>query len=443
MLQLLTFGKNRITNGLSIYVKTNVGSTLTLEIDPKWDIKNVKEIVAPQLGLQPEEVKIIFAGKELSDSTVIEECDLGQKSILHAVKSSKRKQSQSSNLLEHINEEGSRPLSETLLDLQLTQRERNNVSESEKQKLKAHFYVFCSHCQKLAEGKLRVCCASCETGAFTVHSDPQSWDDVLKDKQITGECHNEPSCSVVLHEDAPTFARFYFKCAEHESQGEKDWAVPLYLIKPNLKEIPCLACSDVKLRDRQFLPHPEIGYTLPCPAGCENSFIEEIHHFHLLTKELYDQYQRFAAEEYVLQAGGVLCPQPGCGMGILAEENCIKITCQTGCGYVFCRKCLQGYHIGDCDSQSDGVNNIADSCQYTLDPNRVSESRVLRDYVCGIPLDLRDCKETCARPFTTAIARHGSACRCCTSQCGGDECHLSMLLTTANKYSLSFDGAKN
>jgi hypothetical protein len=25
----------------------------------------------------------------------------------------------------------------------------------------------------------------------------------------------------------------------------------------------------------------------------------------------YDRYQRFAAEESVLQAGGVLCPQPG------------------------------------------------------------------------------------------------------------------------------------
>jgi parkin len=36
------------------------------------DIKNVKEIVAPKLGLQPQEVKIIFAGKELLDSTIIE-----------------------------------------------------------------------------------------------------------------------------------------------------------------------------------------------------------------------------------------------------------------------------------------------------------------------------------------------------------------------------------
>lgn len=42
-------------------------------------------------------------------------------------------------------------------------------------------------------------------------------------------------------------------------------------------------------------------------------------------------YQRFGAEEFVLQAGGVLCPQPGCGMGILAPEDCRRIQCLNGC----------------------------------------------------------------------------------------------------------------
>lgn len=72
MLELLSFGKKTITNTLNIYVKTNTGKTLSVNLEPKWDIKNVKELVAPQLGLQPDEVKIIFAGKELSDATTIE-----------------------------------------------------------------------------------------------------------------------------------------------------------------------------------------------------------------------------------------------------------------------------------------------------------------------------------------------------------------------------------
>ena len=72
MLELLSFGRKTITSTLSIYVKTNTGRTLSVNLEPQWDIKNVKELVAPQLGLQPEEVKIIFAGKELSDATTIE-----------------------------------------------------------------------------------------------------------------------------------------------------------------------------------------------------------------------------------------------------------------------------------------------------------------------------------------------------------------------------------
>lgn len=71
MLQLLSFGKKTIKNTLSIYVQFN-RNTLPVDLNPKWAIKDVKEFVAPQLGLQPNEVKIIFAGKELSDTTILE-----------------------------------------------------------------------------------------------------------------------------------------------------------------------------------------------------------------------------------------------------------------------------------------------------------------------------------------------------------------------------------
>lgn len=72
ILQLLRFGRKTITNKLSIYIKTNTGRSLAVDLDPKWDIKEVKEFVAPQLGLHPDEVKIIFAGKELGDNIIIE-----------------------------------------------------------------------------------------------------------------------------------------------------------------------------------------------------------------------------------------------------------------------------------------------------------------------------------------------------------------------------------
>lgn len=71
MLALFIFGRKKITNTLSVYIKSNTGNTLALDLDPQWDIKEVKELIAPQLGLTPEELKIIFAGKELSDTTQI------------------------------------------------------------------------------------------------------------------------------------------------------------------------------------------------------------------------------------------------------------------------------------------------------------------------------------------------------------------------------------
>lgn len=266
----------------------------------------------------------------------------------------------------------------------------------------------------MCAGKLRVRCSLCVGGAFTVFRDPENWDDVLRPRRIRGHCESTEIACVDNRDGDPPFAEFYFKCSRHTSGGEKDFAAPLNLIKTNIKDVPCLACGDTaetvlvfpcavghvtcldcfrvyctsRLMDRQFLSHPEIGYTLMCPAGCNDSFIEEIHHFKLLPAEQYDRYQRFATEEFVLQMGGVLCPQPGCGMGLLVDEDCTRVTCQQGCGvraeiyfgrkmfdklhflfqFVFCRKCLQGYHLGDCLPEGHLTDISSAGCEYSVDP---------------------------------------------------------------------------
>lgn len=75
-MELFMSGRKKISNTLNIYIKSSTGNTISVDLDPKWDIKNVKEVVAPRLGLEPEDVKIIFAGKELLDTTLLE---VGQK----------------------------------------------------------------------------------------------------------------------------------------------------------------------------------------------------------------------------------------------------------------------------------------------------------------------------------------------------------------------------
>jgi parkin len=230
-----------------------------------------------------------------------------------------------------------------------------------------------------------------------VHRDPENWDDVLIPKRIQGHCESSEIACMSDEENGLPFADFYFKCAEHASGGDKDYAAPLNLIKMNLQQVACLACGDIaevvlifpcdaghvscldcfklyctsRLQERQFVSHNSFGYTLACPVGCENSFIQEIHHFKLLDKELYDRYQSFGAEEFVLQSGGVLCPQPNCGMGIIVDEECNRVLCLSGCGFVFCKICKQGYHIGECLPETTSLNNSS-MAEYSLNPNRIT-----------------------------------------------------------------------
>lgn len=71
MLELFSFGKKKISNKLPIFIKTNTGRSLNVDLDPRMSVEMVKELVATELGMQPNEMKIIFAGKELEDSTTI------------------------------------------------------------------------------------------------------------------------------------------------------------------------------------------------------------------------------------------------------------------------------------------------------------------------------------------------------------------------------------
>uniref|UniRef100_A0A8D9DW11 E3 ubiquitin-protein ligase parkin n=1 Tax=Cacopsylla melanoneura TaxID=428564 RepID=A0A8D9DW11_9HEMI len=394
-------------NSLMINIKSNTGNTVCINLDPNADIKNVKEIVAPKLGLKYEEVKIIFAGKELEDTTMIADCDLGQQSILHAVKSSP----ENNKIIQ------SKPMNSTLTDFHIQELDEDavTIARSASPELptdeqpptlpppKAHFYVYCNYeCKSLQTGKLRVRCAHCDSGAVVVDRDPQSWSDVLSPQQISCYC-TEPDC-----ETGPvSWAKFYFKCSNHTSPSidKLEQCLPLSLVTSNVRKIPCLACTDVcdpvlifpcpeshvtcvpcfilyvtsRLRERNFRLHPEYGYTLPCPAGCPDSLISGTHHFKLLSSELYAQYQRFATEDFVLRNGGVLCPIPGCGAGIFPDgsgEGCNRIGC-VECGFVFCRTCLQGAHIGPCDTErtsQDGMGAGGGEA-YAVDPTRASQAR--------------------------------------------------------------------
>lgn len=123
-------------------------------------------------------------------------------------------------------------------------------AEEEGQKKESDFFVFCSDpdCNDLREGKLRVRCGSCGSGAFVVERPPENWEDALIPKRIGGVC--DRGCG-------DSYAQFYFKCTSHVTRGEDDASPALRLVKRNREEVPCLACGDVKA----------VALVFPCPSA--------------------------------------------------------------------------------------------------------------------------------------------------------------------------------
>lgn len=66
----------------------------------------------------------------------------------------------------------------------------------------------------------------------------------------------------------------------------------------------------------------------------------------------YGRYLQYGAEECLLTTGGMMCPSPGCGAGLLPPDGRRKLECdrRLGCGFVFCRLCRGEYHEGACQA---------------------------------------------------------------------------------------------
>lgn len=52
-------------------------------------------------------------------------------------------------------------------------------------------------------------------------------------------------------------------------------------------------------------------------------------------------------------SGGLMCPSPGCGAGLVPGDAGRRVECdrQLGCGFVFCRDCRESYHEGACHTE--------------------------------------------------------------------------------------------